>query len=266
MFMGTHIALIIVTTRIFRMYSFIIRTYLSSGKETTMTNKRLTVFDNDQQFVSSLASALAKNHDVLWVKEVDGVLDTIRSCKTDIVLVSFAMGVEESFSVIREAKKWGVPSIVVTHLSTEEMAIQALNSGASYYLKKPVPLEDLATAVGLVTGNPNADLDPIDRVRFFLLENYMKDISVNDLSDAVGIRRQKIFYHFKKRYGKGIKSYLRDIRMQKAQELLETSNLAIYRIAKAVGYNHFGYFCREFKRQYNLTPKEIRRGHYQAAS
>ncbi len=146
------------------------------------------------------------------------------------------------------------------------MAIEALNAGASYYIKKPVRLEDLTKAVGKVTGNPAAELDPIDRVRFFLLENYMKDISVNDLSDSVGIRRQKIFYHFKKRYGKGIKSYLRDIRMQKAQELLETSDLAIYRIAKAVGYNHFGYFCREFKRLYHLTPKEIRRGRYRAAS
>lgn len=231
-----------------------------------MMNKRLMVFDNDSQFVSSLNSALAKAYEVTWAKEVDDALDTIRSCKADVALVNFAVGVDESFSVIRESKKWGVPSIVVTHLSTEDMAIEALNSGASYYLKKPVHLEDLARAMARVTGNPGTEMDPIDRVRFFLLENYMKDISVNDLSDSVGIRRQKIFYHFKKRYGKGIKSYLRDIRMQKAQELLETSNLAIYRIAKAVGYNHFGYFCREFKRLYHVTPKEIRRAHYRAAS
>lgn len=231
-----------------------------------MIKKRLMVFDNDSQFVSSLTSALTKTYDVAWSKEVDGVLDAIRSCKADVVLVNFAVGVEESFSVIRESKKWGVPSIVVTHLSTEEMAIDALNTGASFYLKKPVRLEDLTNAIARVTGNPNTEMDPIDRVRYFLLENYMKDISVNDLSDSVGIRRQKIFYHFKKRYGKGIKAYLRDIRMQKAQELLETSNLAIYRIAKAVGYNHFGYFCREFKRVYHLTPKEIRRAHYRVAS
>lgn len=231
-----------------------------------MIKKRLMAFDNDSQFVSSLNNALTKTYDVLWIKEMDDALTTIRSCKTDVVLVNFAVGVDGSFSVIRESKKWGIPSIVVTHLSTEEMAIEALNSGASYYIKMPVRLEDLTKAVGRVTGTPNSEMDPIDRVRFFLLENYMKDISVNDLSESVGIRRQKIFYHFKKRYGKGIKSYLRDIRMQKAQELLETSDLAIYRIAKAVGYNHFGYFCREFKRLYHLTPKEIRRSRYRAAS
>ncbi len=231
-----------------------------------MISKRLMVFDNDSQFVSSLISALGKAYEVAWTKEAVGALDTIRSCKADVALVNFAVGAEESFSVIRESKKWGVPSIVVTHLSTEEMAIEALNAGAAYYLKKPVHLEDLTAAIARVTGNPNTEMDPIDRVRFFLLENYMKDISVNDLSDSVGIRRQKIFYHFKKRYGKGIKSYLRDIRMQKAQELLETSNLAIYRIAKAVGYNHFGYFCREFKRVYHFTPKEIRKAHHRLAS
>ncbi len=231
-----------------------------------MNKKRLMVLDNDSQFVGSLNTALGKTYDVLWVKEVAAAVQTIHSCEADVILVNFAVGVEGGFSVIREAKKWAIPSVVVTHLSTEEMAIEALNSGVSYYIKKPVLLEDLAKAVNRVAGIPSADMDTIERVRFFIVENYMKDISVNDLSDSVGIRRQKIFYHFKKRYGKGIKSYLRDIRMQKAQELLETTDLAIYRIAKAVGYNHFGYFCREFKRLYHLTPKEIRRGRYQQAS
>jgi len=94
-----------------------------------MTKKRLTIFDNDHQFVSSLTSALGKTYDVAWTKEANGALEVIRSCKADVALVNFAVGVDESFSVIREAKKWGVPSIVVTHLSTEEMAINALNAG-----------------------------------------------------------------------------------------------------------------------------------------
>ena len=231
-----------------------------------MSKKKLMVLDSDSQFVGSLTAALSKTYDVQGEKDTAAAIDTIRSCKADVILVNFAVGVDGCFSVIREAKKWAVPSIVVTHLSTEEMAIEALNSGASFYIKKPVHLEDLTKAVNRIAGNPNAEMDPIERVRFYLLENYMKDISVNELSDSVGIRRQKIFYHFKKRYGKGIKSYLRDIRMQKAQELLETSDLAIYRIARAVGYNHFGYFCREFKRLYHLTPKETRRGRYREAS
>jgi AraC-like DNA-binding protein len=231
-----------------------------------MLKKRLMVLDNDAQFIGALTAALAKTYDVWAEKDVGAAVETIRSCKADVILVNFAVGIDECFSVIREGKKWGIPSIVVTHLSTEETAIEALNSGASYYVKKPARLEDLTKAVNRVAGNPNADMDPIERVRFYLLENYMGDISVNELSDSVGIRRQKIFYHFKKRYGKGIKSYLRDIRMQKALELLETSDLAIHRIAKAVGYNHFGYFCREFKRLYHLTPKETRKGRYREAS
>src|SRR4030042_518442 len=134
-----------------------------------MISKRLMVFDNDSQFVSSLISALGKAYEVAWAKEAVGALDTIRSCKADVALVNFAVGAEESFSVIRESKKWGVPSIVVTHLSTEAMAIEALNAGAAYYLKKPVHLEHLPAAIARVPGNPNPEMTPIDRVRFFLL-------------------------------------------------------------------------------------------------
>jgi len=102
-------------------------------------------------------------------------------------------------------------------------------------------------------------MDPIEKVRFYLLENYMNKIRINDLCTAAMISRQKLFYHFKKRYGKGIKSFLRDIKMEKSKNLLVKSNLPVYKIAKAVGYNHFGYFCREFKKTFGITPSEMRK-------
>jgi AraC-like DNA-binding protein len=221
--------------------------------------KRLLVYDDNSQFVSSLDSAVGNKFDLSWIQNSANAIESIRSLKTDVIVINLSLNGESCIGVIKEAKKWAIPTIAVAPDSTEELAIRALNSGASYYIKDPIKLEEITNAVNMISGDPQLDIDPIERVRFYLLENYMNKIRVNDLCEAADISRQKLFYHFKKRYGKGIKSFLREIKMNKAKELLITSNLPVYKIAKAVGYNHFGYFCREFKKNFGITPSEMRK-------
>lgn len=224
-----------------------------------MTRKRLLVCDNNDQFVKSLDSAVGNKYDLLWIKDSINAIDTIRSLKTDVIVINLSLDGDGCISVIKEAKKWAIPTIAVAPDSSEDLAIEALNSGASYYIKEPIKLEDITNAVNMISGDPKVEMDPIEKVRFYLLENYMNRIQVNDLCDAVDISRQKLFYHFKKRYGKGIKSFLREIKMDKARELLMHSQLPVHKIAEAVGYNHFGYFCREFKKNFDITSTEMRR-------
>jgi AraC-like DNA-binding protein len=224
-----------------------------------MEKKRLLVCDDNAQFVGSINSAMGTKFDMSWMQNPINALDSIRSLKADIVIINLSLKGDGCISVIKEAKKWSIPTIAIAPSSTEELAIEALNSGASYYIKDPIDLEELTTAVGKISGDPSIEMDPIEKVRFYLLENYMNKIRINDLCTAAKISRQKLFYHFKKRYGKGIKSFLRGIKMEKSQDLLVRSNLPVYKIAKAVGYNHFGYFCREFKKNFGVTPSEMRK-------
>ncbi|SRR6266545_1102215 len=63
---------------------------------------------------------------------------------------------------------------------------------------------------------------------------------------------------FKGATGKSLMRYLRDLRMQRAKELLDTSHLRIKEIVTEVGMNNVVPFLRAFKRAYGLTPTQYR--------
>lgn len=223
-----------------------------------MSKRNLLIYDNDTNFVRSLTFALGEMYELLWMLKFVEITDKIKSGKIDIMVINPSLGKDESFMLIREGRKWAVPSIIVIDQSSEELAIEALNSGTSYFLKRPVSLEDLIKVINKIAGTLETEMDPVDRVRFFLFENYMNKININKLCETAHISRQKLFYSFKKRYNKSVLAFLKDLRMKKARELLLTSDLTATSIAKAVGYKYIGYFCREFKRYFKKAPTQMR--------
>ena len=50
------------------------------------------------------------------------------------------------------------------------------------------------------------------------------------------------------------------MRMEKAKELLETTNMKISGIAKEVGFSNNSYFCRSFREFFGDTPEACRKG------
>ena len=53
--------------------------------------------------------------------------------------------------------------------------------------------------------------------------------------------------------------YLQDIRLKKARQLLEETDLSVADIAEQVGYHNKGYFYKLFTRKYGVTPAQYRR-------
>ena len=64
---------------------------------------------------------------------------------------------------------------------------------------------------------------------------------------------------FKQETGMTIKEYTIHKRIQKAQELLTTTDLTISEVAMSVGYDNFSYFIKLFKKQTQYTPKQYKK-------
>ena len=54
--------------------------------------------------------------------------------------------------------------------------------------------------------------------------------------------------------------FIREVRMNKAKELLEPTNMKISQIAKEVGFSNNSYFCRSFREVFGDTPEACRKG------
>jgi two-component system response regulator YesN len=63
---------------------------------------------------------------------------------------------------------------------------------------------------------------------------------------------------FKRHLDRSVVDYLIDYRMERAKELLTTSDLMTYEIAEATGYPDAQYFSTVFKRHIGITPTEFR--------
>ena len=63
---------------------------------------------------------------------------------------------------------------------------------------------------------------------------------------------------FKKEAGESYSSYLTGLRMEKAAELMKTTDEKNYSIAAQVGYDEPNYFSHVFKKRYGVSPNKFR--------
>ena len=100
----------------------------------------------------------------------------------------------------------------------------------------------------------------IRKIKRYVENHYAEDISLGLLGDLIGVSETYMSQLFKQQFGVSFKTYLKNIRMKKAEEMLLTGNLQIQEIGEKVGYSSTPYFCLVFKRHFGLTPSEyIRR-------
>jgi transcriptional regulator GlxA family with amidase domain len=78
------------------------------------------------------------------------------------------------------------------------------------------------------------------------------------LASHAGLSRTSLAERFRKTMGNTPLNYLRSVRMQKAMEVLSTSERSLEQIAQEVGYNDAFSFSKVFKRTVGVAPRAFR--------
>lgn len=100
--------------------------------------------------------------------------------------------------------------------------------------------------------------DQLDRIHYakeILLKNLVNPPSLTELSRQVGTCEYNLKRGFKEVFGTTVFGYLRDRRLEKAQQLLLEQTMTVASVAKAVGYDSRASFTVAFKRTYGVSPK-----------
>lgn len=98
-----------------------------------------------------------------------------------------------------------------------------------------------------------------DKYLMYIEENYMYDISLENISKKFHFNPCYFSTLFKDVVGTTFVKYLLKLRIQKACELLLKSDKRVYEISALVGYKEVKYFNRVFKNEINVSPDEYRR-------
>ena len=93
----------------------------------------------------------------------------------------------------------------------------------------------------------------------YIEEHPGEDLTVNELCKRFFISRTT-FYSITKPYIKnGIAAYVREVRMEKAKKLLQSTSRTVEEIADSLGFNDCNYFRRVFKKHTGISANKYRK-------
>lgn len=98
----------------------------------------------------------------------------------------------------------------------------------------------------------------ITMVEQYIHKHYMEELSLDILADKVYLTPHYLSSMFSREKGIGINKYIKNVRMEKAKELLLETNMKIGDICKYIGYSNLSYFCKAFRNEYGVTPEKYR--------
>ena len=94
----------------------------------------------------------------------------------------------------------------------------------------------------------------------YLLANYSTKIPIATACSLVGMCESRFSKFFKAATGETFVAYLTRLRVERAGQLLQQTDQSVAEIASAVGFADQSHFDRMFRRYFQRTPTEVRRG------
>lgn len=108
------------------------------------------------------------------------------------------------------------------------------------------------------TENSNNTTATIKKIYEFISINYSKSISLEDLGKEFYMNPNYLCRLIKKKTGENFTDILTKTRIEKAKELIKSSNYKTYEVAEKVGINDSRYFSQMFKKIEGVTPSEYK--------
>ena len=94
------------------------------------------------------------------------------------------------------------------------------------------------------------------KVKAYIDENFAENVSLKKMSESVYISQSYLSFSFKEIVGINFNDYVTRVRMERAKELLRSSEYKVYEVCELVGYRDKKYFSDLFKKYTGMLPKE----------
>lgn len=102
------------------------------------------------------------------------------------------------------------------------------------------------------------DTERVKTAITYIREHYAEQLRLPEAAQVTGYSVPHFSRFFKRYTGQTFVEYLTDYRLTAAAQLLSQSSTSISDVAVAVGFDNFSYFCRLFRKKYQVSPKQYR--------
>jgi signal transduction histidine kinase/ligand-binding sensor domain-containing protein/DNA-binding response OmpR family regulator len=169
-----------------------------------------------------------------------------------------------------------IPVVLLTARTSDEQKLEGFETGASDYITKPFNFEILQSRIKNLLHqrmqnqqafqkhfDVKASDIKITSMDEKMIQNAIRivedhisdpDFSVEELSREMAMSRVHLYKKLLSLTGKSPIEFIRTIRLQRAAQLLQKSQLTVAEVAYQVGFNNPKYFTKYFKDEFHILP------------
>ncbi|GAB5409528.1 MAG: two-component regulator propeller domain-containing protein [Balneolaceae bacterium] len=258
--------------------------YPSTSDKSEVGETTILLIDDNEDIRSYLHEHLSIDYQIL---EEENGLEGLKSAKKnlpDIIICDVMMPKMDGYEFCKALKDDPetdfIPVILLTAKAEQSDKLEGLGLGADDYIMKPFDIEEVKVrASNLIQSRkklmdryskaginlqlpisdvPKAELVFIEEIRDLILEGMDdEDFSVEELAQQALTSRRTLHNRIKKITGKSASDLIREIRLERAYQLLKAEAGTISEIAYSVGFKSIAHFSRVFKEQFKLNPSEV---------
>jgi two-component system response regulator YesN len=228
----------------------------------------ILLVDDDREFREEFRDFLYDYRVIEAPNGEEALAALSRPNEIDVVVLDVIMPGLKGTEVLKRIKAMypDLGVIILTGHGSKATVIEALKGKADDYIEKPVDIHRAKDIIERLIRQKKlpgevlpGGLDAkIKRVIHFLERNYDKRVSLKDAAELIGLSPKYLSRVFKEKTGSGFAEYRLKVRMDKAAQLLETTDCSVDEISYSVGYENAESFARLFKRIKDCTPTGYR--------
>ncbi|NET33431.1 MAG: response regulator [Cyanothece sp. SIO1E1] len=203
--------------------------------------------------------------------------------KPDLIISDILMPVEDGISLLGKIKQDPeinhIPVFMLTAKTDDETKEECIKQGAQDVLEKPFSMDFLKWKIKntlkfqdslkkayskKITAEPtNTPLESPDEQMMKELIRIVEDnlhshkLGVEFLASELGMSRANLYRKLQKIVNETPVHFIKQIRLKRAKQILETNKFYISEVAFMCGFNSVKYFRRCFQKEYGLTPTEF---------
>ncbi|EDP71352.1 two-component system sensor histidine kinase/response [Flavobacteriales bacterium ALC-1] len=245
-------------------------------------SQTLLVVEDNTELRNYLKNELKTQYKVLLAKNGKEGLQVAREFLPDIIITDVIMPEMDGFIFCKhiksDIKTSHIPLLMLTAKARVENRMEGIEKGADAYMVKPfdvgllkLRLSQLITSRQLIFNKyfsvisdidtksaTSMDKEFIEKVLSFINESIGDpNLNVESLASQLNLSRSQFYRKIKALTNQTANEFIRNIRLIKAKQLIESGNNNISEVCYKVGFSSPSYFTKCFKSHFGILPKEV---------
>jgi len=256
-------------------------TQLTEEEEHQDRTYTILIVEDNVELRNYLKNELKKEYKVIVAENGQVGLDLALQKLPDLILTDVIMpvmnGLELCKNIKANLKTSHIPLMMLSAKALVKDRLEGIDSGADIYLSKPFDMDILRSSlVQLINSRQimfnkfyngitstakekttTLDNEFIKNVLKYINENIREtELSVEVLASNVFLSRSQLYRKVKTLTGVSVNEFIRNVRLEKAKELIELGNDNITEISYKVGFSSPSYFTKCYKEKFGCLPTQ----------